>query len=112
MSRLKEERKTKELTYYEKNKEKILKQMREQRNTPLGRAKNMVKCLKQEDRKYERGECTITPEWVVANIFTSKCIYCGESDWLKLGCDRINNDLPHTPENVVCACRRCNEKTR
>ena len=50
----------------------------------------------------------ITAEWIVKNIFTSKCIYCGDSDWKHLGADRIDNSKPHTPDNVVCACGICN----
>lgn len=75
-----------------------------------GRAKYMVDNYKRLDKKYNRGECTLTPEWVVENIFNQPCHYCGETDWHKLGCDRIYNDLPHTPENVVCCCAACNYK--
>ena len=79
-------------------------------NTPLGRAKAMVSGLKRADEKAGRGECTLTEDWIMKNIFTSKCHYCRETDWRVLGCDRINNDLPHTPENVVCCCKSCNAK--
>lgn len=54
-------------------------------------------------------ECTLTREWIITNIFTDKkCVYCGESDWAKLGCDRVDNSKPHTPDNVVCCCGSCN----
>ena len=96
--------------YREANKEKRLKQMSEYYNSPQGRAKIMVGHFKQSDKKYNRGECTITEEWILENIFTSKCHYCGITGWENLGCDRINNDLPHTPENVVCSCFTCNRK--
>lgn len=48
-------------------------------------------------------------EWITDNILSKECIYCGETDWRKLGCDRIDNDKPHTKDNVVCACARCNK---
>ena len=48
-------------------------------------------------------------KWIVDNIFTNECIYCGESDWHKLGCDRKDNSKPHTKDNVVCCCTRCNK---
>ena len=46
--------------------------------------------------------------WIEEHIFATKCIYCGDSRWEHLGCDRIDNNLPHTPENCVCACGICN----
>ena len=53
-------------------------------------------------------EADIDGEWIVDNIFNNECIYCGERDWRKLGCDRMNNSKPHTKDNVVCCCKRCN----
>lgn len=96
--------------YHQANREKIAEYDKEYKKTPMGRAKNLVNAYKQNDKKYNRGECTLTTKWIVDNIFNSKCIYCGESDWRKLGCDRIDNSLPHTPSNVVCCCGECNNK--
>ena len=100
--------------YHQKNREKILeynKQYSKQYyKTPMGRALYMTNAYKQEDKKHNRGECTLTAQWIVDNIFSSKCVYCGESDWKKLGCDRIDNSLPHTLDNVVCCCGECNKK--
>lgn len=53
-------------------------------------------------------EADIDGKWIEENIFNKECIYCGEKDWKKLGCDRINNERPHTKDNVVCCCKRCN----
>lgn len=78
------------------------------KQTPMGRAANLVYSYKRKDKQHNRGECTLTTKWVLDNIFTSKCIYCGESDWKQLGCDRIDNNLPHTEDNVVCCCYKCN----
>lgn len=78
--------------------------------TKNGRANKLVTAYKHSDKIYDRGECTLTGEWIVNNIFTQKCQYCGESDWNKLGCDRIDNTKPHTPENVVPCCSECNTK--
>ena len=66
--------------------------------------------MKREDKKRNRGKCTLTAQWIMDYIFTKKCVYCGESDWKKLGCDRIDNSKPHTEDNVVCCCGECNTK--
>lgn len=97
--------------YYQDNKEVILKRQKQYHQTPNGRAINLVNAYRQKDKEANRGECTLTPEWMVDNIFSGqKCIYCGESDWHKLGCDRIYNDKPHTPDNVNPCCEECNKK--
>lgn len=85
--------------YYQKYKE-----------TQLGRATNLVSSYKQNDKLKNRGECTIDRQWIVDNIFTKHCEYCGETDWHELGCDRKDNSLPHTPENCVPCCLSCNSK--
>ena len=96
--------------YYQSNKDKVLEQQKQYRQTPMGRAINLVKNYKRNDKKYDRGECTLTAQWIMDNIFSQKCIYCGESDWSKLGCDRKDNSKPHTEDNVVCCCWDCNIK--
>ena len=90
------------------HKEKRAKENKEYRQTKRGRASSLAVDYKRFDKEADRDPSTLTQEWIVDNIFTSKCIYCGESDWKKLGCDRIDNSLPHTPENCVCACGKCN----
>lgn len=94
----------------QENKEKQAVHQREYNKTPIGRARYLVNAYKQKDRKTERGVCTLTSRWMVDNIFADRCLYCGESDWKKLGCDRIDNDLPHTIDNVVCCCTKCNSE--
>lgn len=80
--------------------------------TPIGKAQNLVSSYKQRDEKYNRGECTITAEWIVENIFSAKrCHYCRrEFDFNELGCDRKDSSLPHTPDNCVPCCQPCNSK--
>jgi hypothetical protein len=56
------------------------------------------------------GKCTLTPEWIVENIFSKPCHYCGKEGWELIGCDRIDNSKPHTPDNVVPCCWECNKK--
>lgn len=100
--------------YNQNNKEKIAKRNSEYggkyRLTPFGRASNLLKAYSRSDKKYNRGECTLTPDWIIEHIFSQPCHYCGRTDWLKIGCDRIDNSLPHIPDNVVPCCTECNTK--
>ena len=70
----------------------------------------LVNNYKWADINANRGECTLTAKWIVYNIFPKPCHWCGETDWHKLGCDRIDNDKPHTPDNVNPCCEECNKK--
>lgn len=79
--------------------------------TKNGRASNLCGSYKAVDKEFNLGECTLTTKWIVDNIFSGQtCHWCGETDWLKLGCDRIDNTKPHTPDNVVPSCWHCNHK--
>lgn len=92
--------------YYHNNKEHY----KEYNSTPKGRASYLLSRYKTSDKEKNRGECTLTVEWIIENIFSKPCHYCGESNWLNIGCDRIDNSLPHTPENVVPCCTDCNKE--
>ena len=81
---------------------------KEYRNSELGRANSLLSAYNQSDRKMGRGKGDLTPQWIVENIFTKPCAHCGKTDWHKLGCNRINNDLPHTISNVEPCCEECN----
>ena len=96
--------------YYsdEKNINHKKEYMKKYYSTKIGRAANLVSSYKQMDKNV--GETTITKEWIVDNIFNKSCVYCGESDWHKLGCDRKDNSKPHTPDNIVPCCGICNVK--
>lgn len=95
---------------YANNKEKELERNRNYYKTEPGRAHNLVKLYRTMDNNNAVGDCTITREWIIDKIFASSCVYCGENNWIKLGCDRIDNSLPHTPENCVCSCGLCNKE--
>lgn len=96
--------------YYQENREEKLEYKKQYRNTPIGRAVHLVDTYQQNDKKYNRGECTLTGQWVVDNIFSKPCHYCGKEGWEVIGCDRIDNSKPHTPDNVVPCCEECNVK--
>lgn len=96
--------------YRAEHKDEIAEYRAKYRKTPIGRASNLVSGYQREDIKYNRGECTLTTQWVVENIFSKPCHYCGAIGWEIMGCDRVDNSLPHTPDNVVPCCAECNKK--
>lgn len=107
----KDKRKVYDATYRAAHKEEILAKQAEYNVTPFGRATYLAGNYRKEDKKYNRGECTIDAQWVVDNVFSGQCcVYCGEPDWTKLGVDRKDSSLPHTPENCVPCCCNCNKK--
>ena len=75
----------------------------------IHRAKYLIKSYKQGDEKKGYGICSITVDDFL-ELTSNGCVYCGETDWKKLGLDRINNTKPHTKENCVCSCWNCNDK--
>lgn len=105
----KEEIAKKNKQWYQDHKEERCEKMKQHYQTPEGRAEGLAKAYNRSDK--EKGfdiSNNIKSNYIVSRIFKSKCIYCGNTDWKALGADRINNDLPHTPDNVVCACWGCN----
>lgn len=110
----KSENKEKHLTdvreWQEKNKDKAYtyKNKWKSEHQKETRLYNLLSAYRTADESEGRGECTLSKDWMMEHIFASKCIYCGDSEWEHLGADRIDNSLPHTPENCVCACGICN----
>lgn len=100
--------------YYKENKDKLnaysTDYTKKMYKTPKGRACVLEYTYKSQDRMNGLpAENNVSKEWILENIFGGqKCIYCGDDDWTHLGCDRIDNSKPHTPDNVVCACGLCN----
>lgn len=81
----------------------------ELRKTKRGRANSLLQAYRKQDKERNRDECTLTTDWIIKNIFSGQCCaHCGESDWHNLGCNRLNNSLPHTPDNVEPCCFHCN----
>ena len=78
--------------------------------TPIGRAHNLISAYNQTDKKYKLGKGDLTAKWIVENIFSKPCAHCGESDWYKIGCNRLDNSKPHTMDNVEPCCSKCNKK--
>ena len=106
----KEKRTEYQKKYQQEHKEERAEYQKQYNKTPMGRALNLLKNYQKEDKKYSRGECTLTAQWIVDNIFTKKCAHCEKTGWEIIGCNRINNSLPHTPDNVEPCCEECNKK--
>jgi len=97
-------------TYYQEHREEQLKKVKEYQKTKIGKATKIMNDCKRSDKRYNRGECDLTAEWIVENIFSKPCVHCGESDWRKIGCNRLDNSKPHTKDNVEPCCWKCNDK--
>lgn len=93
-----------------KDKNKRIEYQRIRRKTKLGRAATLIHKYEQSDIKYNRGKGDLTPQWIVENIFSKPCAHCGETDWTKIGCNRLDNSKPHTMDNVEPCCKECNDK--
>lgn len=112
---LDEEKERMKLYYQEHGNNNSKEYLQEYNKTQKGRAVYLINAYKKADKVKKRlSEETITnyvsSQWIIENVFNSKCHYCGETDWTKLGCDRIDNTKPHTIDNIVPCCRHCNCK--
>ena len=82
------------------------------RTTPEQRAKRLLADYKIDDKNKNR-QFNLTFDWIMSNIFGGQsCVYCGETSWNLLGCDRIDNNKGHTTDNCVCSCGKCNVKRK
>ena len=80
------------------------------RFSKIGRATNLLRDYNRHDSEVNRGLGDLTPEWIVENILNKKCSHCDETDWHKIGCNRLDNSKPHTKDNVEPCCLKCNVK--
>lgn len=114
-----EERAIKSKKYQQEHKEELkekrkayFKKYNKQYNkTQRGKAHNLAKAYRRNDILLYGFDISnnVDGKWIVDNIFSGqKCVYCGDQEWTHLGCDRIDNNKPHTADNVVCSCFICN----
>jgi len=99
--------------YYLKRKDEIIKAKKEYQKeyskTQMCRAQRQYQQYKRMDKRNGFGEVIdFDARWMVDNIYTKSCTHCGESDWHKLGCNRLDNSKPHTIDNVEPCCFHCN----
>jgi hypothetical protein len=69
------------------------------------KASKMVSSYKNKDKKRNL-KTDITSDWVIENILSKECSYCGTKEGI--GCDRKKNHEGHTKENCIPCCFRCN----
>ena len=102
------------MTKYKSDKERKAAKVeynRKYRETPIGRASYLLDDYRKMDRHNGFGNCIdFDAKWIVENIFTQKCAHCDCTDWRELGCNRIDNDLPHTKSNVESCCKLHNNE--
>lgn len=106
-----EEIKTKNLQYQKEHASETKERKKKYLKTIEGKASKLHNNYRCYDiaRGFDVSD-VVTSDWIMEHVLTKTCVYCGESDWEKLGADRIDNTKPHTPENCVCACEKCNKK--
>lgn len=69
------------------------------------RERNLIRSYRFSDKK-KGFKCDLTVEWLKHNITSKPCIYCNST--IQIGCDRINNSIGHTIDNVIPCCKVCN----
>ena len=99
--------------YYLTNKKEIITKKkaynRTYSKTQMGRAQRQFQQYKFMDKRNGFDEIIdFDARWIVDNIYTKPCAHCGETDWTKLGCNRLDNTKPHTKDNVESCCFHCN----
>ena len=109
----KEETKEYNRQYYLKHKNEIIERQKEYQKeyvkSKMGRAQKQYQQYKFMDKRNGFDELIdFDAKWIVDNIYNEPCAHCGETDWHKLGCNRIDNTKPHTKDNVESCCFHCN----
>lgn len=105
----KEEFKEYNRLYYLKHREELISKKTDYNKTysktQMGRAQRQFQQYKNMDRRNGFGDVIdFDARWIVENIYTKKCAHCDETDWHKLGCNRIDNSKGHTKDNVEPCC--------
>lgn len=96
--------------YRKDNKERLKEYDKQYNKTPMGRALYLLNRYNRSDKEYNRGKGDLTAQWIVERIFSQPCAHCGKEGWEVIGCNRLDNSLPHTMDNVEPCCFDCNRK--
>lgn len=85
---------------------KTAKDVRDKDVNPRAKASRMLSQYRNIDQKNGYELCDMTIDWMLENIMSKPCHYCGDTN--RIGCDRIDNKKGHTKDNVVPCCVECN----
>ena len=97
--------------YYLEHKNSIQTKQQNYRNTPKGRAKQLIVNYKWSDKRDGYNETVdFDDDWMVKNIMEKPCAHCGKTGWKVIGCNRLDNTKGHTMANVEPCCKECNDK--
>lgn len=82
--------------------------------TLKGTANRRIQSYRRMDEKNGFGKDALDfdSDWMIKNILSKPCPHCGETDWHKIGCNRLDNSKPHTKDNVEPCCRSCNNSKK
>lgn len=94
--------------YHKEYRKNHIDERKEWYRTQYGRASYLASDYANFDKLSGRPAGDLTAQWIVDNIFTKPCAHCGETDWRKIGCNRLDNSKPHTTDNVEPCCWKCN----
>lgn len=89
-----------------KRKDKQVKDWKESTTNIRAKASKMISSYKFKDKKLGFEPTNIDITWFIENIMMKPCVYCGDTE--KIGADRIDNDKPHSIDNIVPCCYDCN----
>ena len=84
--------------YYLKRRDELIKikteYQKEYSKTQMGRAQRQYQQYKRMDKRNGFDDVIdFDAKWIVDNIYTKPCAHCGETDWHKLGCKRLDNSV-------------------
>lgn len=97
--------------YYLEHKSSIQARHHDYRNTPKGRAIQLITNYKWRDKRDGYKETVdFDEDWMVKNIMEKPCVHCGKTGWKFIGCNRLDNTKGHTMSNVEPCCKACNDK--
>lgn len=98
--------------YQAKHREVQRKRVNDYHETKRGRAMNLLTSYVQMDQERRGYRPRLTQDDIIRICFSdgSRCVWCGETDWHKLGLDRIDTSKAHDMDNSICSCRSCNIK--
>lgn len=83
---------------------------KERQHNPIYRAKSLLCNYNRRDRNNGLGKGDLTAQWIIENIFSKPCVHCGKEGWDIIGCNRLDNNKPHSKDNVEPCCKECNNK--